>query len=343
MATLLRFILACTFFVLTILLSVPAKIHAQDQESGDLYENLQDQFKTEYLSISTLLQAQGAFYPDSDGPTSTYRIGTARLGISGNMDKNISYKLLADLSREPSLLDMSASFDLSDQISVTAGAQKPGVSAGFLVAASRTDFISRPLISTVLAGNRDIGVLFAADLSEEFTLSAGMFNGTNQDMTNNNKQFYYTGRLLWSGTVLNGDLQVAVNGSYGNEDGTDIGNGRLLPINGDRYLAGGDFRFTNDDVLLSGEYLYSDLDYMGGLSDRVQGFHLTVGYTIRPDVQLLLRYDLTRSDINVIEDDIVTAGINYQFTEVASFTANYRVDIENASANGLLLQTQIAF
>lgn len=162
-------------------------------------------------------------------------------------------------------------------------------------------------------------------------------------MTNSTNRFYYTSRLLWERSVSDGNLQVGVNGSYGNEDGIEIGNGALLPIDGDRYLAGGDFRFTSDKLLLSGEYLYGDLEYMSGLSDEVQGFHLSGGYNIRPDVQVLLRYDHARSNLDIIEDDIVTAGINYQFTEVTSFTAKYRIDIGNISANGLLLQSQIGF
>lgn len=92
-------ILSLIFFVGIML--VPPKVTAQQQSSGDLYEALQDNFKKEYFSVSSLLQIQGAFYFDPGPAQNTYSIGTARFGISGNLDNRVSYKLLTDVGRQP--------------------------------------------------------------------------------------------------------------------------------------------------------------------------------------------------------------------------------------------------
>lgn len=319
-------------------------VYAQDS-SENSYNALQENFKTEYLSVSTLLQAQGFFYADPEQGQNRFQIGTARLGISGEVDNDVSYKLLADFSRIPVLLDMTAGFRVWDRMTITVGAQKPGISAGFLLPAAATDFINRPLIASILAGNRDIGVLTETELTDEVILTAGVFNGTNQNLSNNDNLFYYTGRLLWSRSLENGDLQIGINGAYSHENGTRIGNRTLPLVNGKRLIYGVDFRYADDAILFSGEFLTSDLEYSAAVEDNVWGYHLTAGYNVTSSLQLLARYDHAESEIQDLDEDIITAGANYSFTEVAGFTLNYRYIPEGpvASSHGLLLQTQIAF
>lgn len=342
-------IIKYVIFIFVGLFLVPSLTTAQ-QQSNDLFEVLQDNFKKEYFSVSTLLQVQGTFYFDPILPINTYDIGTARFGISGNLDNGVSYKLLTDMARSPVLLDASATYHFSDQISVTAGAQKPGISAGYLLSAAETDFINRPQISSVLAGNRDIGLLGKVKMTDELSLWAGMINGTNQDLENNNNTFYYTGRLIWSEQIGSyGALQIGVNMAHSIEDGTSIGNGSLPDIDGKRTILGADFRFTNSRFLLAGEYLSGDLRYgngfLGPRDDNVSGHYLTFGYNIREDLQLLARYDHIQSDDITFTEDLLILGTNYSPFQAAGFTFNYLLNLNDAAFenHGVLLQTQIAF
>lgn len=339
------------FFIISGLFLIPSLTVAQQQSSDDLFSALQDNFKKEYFSVSTLLQVQGTFYFDPILPLNTYRIGTARFGISGNLDNGVSYKLLTDMARSPVLLDASATYHFSDGFSVTAGAQKPGISAGYLLSAAQTDFINRPRISGALAGNRDIGLLGKLKLTDVLSLWAGMFNGTNQDLENNNNTFYYTGRLIWSWEIgSDGNLQIGANMAHSIEDGTPIGNGSLPVIEGKRTVAGADFRFTSSRFLLAAEYLYSGFRYnsgsVAGQADNLSGYYLTAGYNILENMQFLARYDHVNSDVITFDfnKDLIVLGVNYSLSQVASFTFNYLTRESSLFGNhAILLQTQIAF
>ena len=334
--------------LIILLAGMPALTHAQQNQSDDgLLDALKQIFKRDYLSVGALIQAQGEFHMDPQFQgENTFRIPTARIKLSGNLDRNVSYTIQTDFTNSPALLDANITYSFSDVVSFTAGAQKPGFSGEFLTGAANTDFINRSRIVSLLAQRRDIGVLGKVELTDGLVLSAGMFNGNNQNLGNGNNEFYYTGRLEANNT-LGSDAQVvfAGNASYGNENGTVIGNGRLPAVNGSRALVGGDGRLEVEGLLLSGEFLFGELEYGPNQIDNVMGFHATAGYWVIEDLQLIARYDHVESDLVPLTENVIVGGLNYNYTDAASFQLNYQINPDDFDfANHfVLLQTQIAF
>lgn len=327
----------------------------QNETNDDLLESLESFFKQDYLSIGVLLQSQGEFHWDPETSNgqgqNTFRIPTARLKVDGMLDDNFSYLLQMDATRSPALLDMNISYDFTDHLSLTTGVMKPGISAGYLLPAASTDFVNRPRIVGVLAANRDIGVLANTVLTEGLTLSGGIFNGRSQNINSNDNEFYYTGRMEAASEIgADAFLQIGGNVGYGEENGTVIGNGSLPAINGTRLIYGGDIRFEFRGFLLSAEFLGARLEYAPSVEDEVLGFHLTGGYWATDKLQFLVRLDHVESSelsAGAFPEpvDLVFGGINYNFTEAASFTLNYQLNPETIDINNqvLLAQMQIVF
>jgi len=349
METLLKYF--CTFFTAAfiILFSIlPHKVHAQQNETDEeeLLQALKKVFKQDFLSIEILLQAQGEFHIETENPAeNTFRIPNARLKVFGNLDRKISYAVQADFSSSPALLDATLGVGGS-AASVTVGAQKPVFSGEFLTSNKNTDFIDRSRIVETLAGSRDVGVMGKVKLTEGLDFSAGVYNGTNQNLENSNNQFYYTARLK-AGRQINPELyfEMAFNAAYGEDNGVSIGKGRLPDINGERVLAGGDTRLEAGRWLLSGEFLFAELEYGPGRIDEVMGFHATAGYWVFENVQLLGRFDYLDSELVDFTSNVVLAGVNFNYTKAASFQLNYRLNPDDLDFSNqfILLQSQISF
>lgn len=343
-------------FLCTLMMLMPSDLLAQQNEAeDDLLEALESFFKQDYLSVGVLLQSQGEFHWDPDISNgqgeNTFRIPTARLKVDGVLDEGFSYLLQMDATNTPSLLDVVIGYRISDRLKVSTGLMKPGISAGYLLSAAATDFINRPRVVGTLVGNRDIGILGEAVLAEGLKFTGGIFNGRGQNINSNDNQFYYTGRLEFVSEIEEeATLQFGANIGYGQDNGTDIGNGRLPAIDGQRFIYGIDLRLENRALLFSAELLGSSLDYSATLDDEVMGFHLTGGYQTTDKLQLLLRYDHVSSDeltvtLFSIPENLLIGGINYSFTDAASFAFNYRVNPDDFDFGNhvMLAQMQIAF
>lgn len=333
---------------LILFVGVPNLSQAQQNQSDDgLLDALEQIFKQDYLSVGALIQAQGELHMDPQFQgENTFRIPTARIKLSGSLDRNVSYTVQTDFTNSPALLDANVTYGFTDGVSITAGAQKPGISGEYLTGAASTDFINRSRIVNVLASGRDIGLLGKLELTDGLMLSAGMFNGTNQNLGNNNNEFYYTGRLEANKELSSGVwIKLAGNASFGNENGTIIGNGNLPPVNGSRALIGGDGRLEIGGLLLSGEFLYGELEYGPNQIDNIMGFHATAGYWVIEDLQFIVRFDHLKSDVVSFTENIVVGGLNYNYTDAASFQLNYQMNPDqfDLANHFVLLQTQLAF
>lgn len=355
MRPLLKLFFIVTLFLMGLVLQ-PVHVAAQQTDPEEnLLESLESFFKQDYLSIGVLLQSQGEFHWDpeiSNGQgENTFRIPTARLKVNGKLDENFSYLLQMDATRSPALLDIGIGYKVSDRLSFTTGLMKPGISAGYLLPAASTDFVNRPRMVGVLAANRDIGILGEAILAEGIKFTGGMFNGRGQNISSNDNQFYYTGRLqITSDIDEETTLQVGGNIGHGQENGTVIGNGSLPAVDGERFIYGFDLRLEHRAFLFSAELLSSRLEYSPALDDEVLGYHLTGGFQATDNLQLLLRLDHVSSNelpqtVFPVPEKLLLSGINYTFTEAASFAFNYRLNPDDFdfSNHAMLAQMQIAF
>lgn len=339
-------ILICSF-ILLFTLSFTQSAQAQIKDSPSLYEKLRSLFQDDALSFGALVQSQAdvTWDPETDGQN-TFRIPTARFKLYGNLDDNFRYTIQSDVTNSPILLDANVSY-VSDRFALTAGAQKPGFSAEYLLPASATDFVDRSRVVSALAQRRDVGVKARLALTPSLLFTAGMFNGTNQNLENSNNTFYYTGRLAFTPDLGDDFLRVAVNAGRSSENGTLIGNGTLPRINGERTVYGGDIRLESGRLLLSSELLIADLEYAPGVEDEVSGYHITGGYMTGENTQLLVRYDHLQSNAEAvaIPEDLILAGLNHNFTETMSFQLNYAVNPDDSEFGNhrVLAQIQVAF
>lgn len=338
------------FLLLLITFWIPTNSFAQQADKG-LLEALEEFFQQDYMSFGMLLQSQGEVHWNPDAPgENTFRIPAARLKVYGELDNNFGYVLQTNFAGSPSVLDANISYTFSDQFRITTGAMKPGISAEFLTSAANTDFINRSRIVGILVQRRDLGVLAQAELTEGLVLTGGMYNGRNQNLTNNDNHFYYTGRIA-GGSEFGSDglILIGFNIAHsGYENGTVIGNGNLPRINGQRTILGGDIRFEYNRFLLSGEILGASLEFTPGTPDEIYGFHITGGVWATGKLQLLARYDYIDSESNQVvfaEDDLLFGGINYHVTDAASFQLSYQVNPDEIDYQNqiLLAQMQIAF
>lgn len=336
--------------------SLPVTAQAQpEQTENEVLQALKEVFQQDYMSFGILLQSQGEFHWDpeiSNGQgENTFRIPTARLKVSGRLDENFNYLLQMDATRSPALLDIGIGYKVSDRLSFTTGLMKPGISAGYLLPAASTDFINRPRVVGTLVANRDIGLLGEATLTEGLTFATGIFNGRSQNINSNDNEFYYTGRLQIASDIdEETTLQVGGNIGHGQENGTVIGNGSLPAVDGERFIYGFDLRLEHRAFLFSAELLSSRLEYSPALDDEVLGYHLTGGFQATDNLQLLLRLDHVSSNelpqtVFPVPEKLLLGGINYTFTEAASFAFNYRLNPDDFdfSNHAMLARMQIAF
>ena len=103
-------------------------------------------------------------------------------------------------------------------------------------------------------------------------------------------------------------------------------------------------------ILFSAEVLGSRLEYSSTVEDAVTGFHLTGGYNATDRLQFLIRLDhVESSELSQVQfpepEDLILLGLNYGFTDSASFAMNYQLNPNDFDLNNqlLLAQMQIAF
>ena len=335
-------------------LSFVQTTHAQSKDSDSLYDQLRALFEDDVISFGSLLQSQGEVHWDPESPgENTFRFATARFKLYGNLDDHFSYVLQTDFTNSLALLDANIRYT-TDHFALTAGAQKPGISAEFLTPASSTDLVNRSRVVTSLVNRRDVGLLSRLSVSPSFYVLGGIFNGTNQNLENNNNTFYYTGRLVFNPDLgddneLNIGVNVGLSSESGTGTGTIIGNGFFPAVTGERTIYGGDIRVESGRLLLSSELLIGALEYAPGIKDEVTGYHITGGYWVSEKAQIVLRFDHLENDENdfftVPAEDLLLAGLNWNWTNTTSFQFNYQINPDDPAFGDhlWLAQVQVAF
>lgn len=324
-------------------------VHAQDASSSFMDE-LNNLFKNESLSVGALVQFQGMYNFDDQAPASaqSFSLPTARIKLSGMMDGGFNYVIHLDAADNPILLDATAGYRLNEAFRITAGAQKPGISAEFLDGPQDLDFVSRSQVVQALAQNRDIGLRIHGRFEQGFGYSLGMFNG-NQLQENNNDAFYYAGLLSFTSAFKDGtQLSIGANGSYGEQNGNTIANGVLPAINGDYIIFGGDLRVENNGFIMAGEALSALMDYnpIGDFDDTIFGYQVTGGFRFLEKGQFLLRWDSFQSDdIPSLNNDELVIGLNYLPTDQAKIRLNYIFPPEQAEFENhrIVMNFQVGF
>ncbi len=320
------------------------------QEESSFMDELRDVFKNESLSVGALVQVQGLYDFDDQAPASSrsFSLPTARIKLSGKLDGGFNYVVHFDAADNPILLDATAGYSLNNALNVTAGAQKPGISAEFLKGPQNLDFVSRSQVVKALAENRDIGVRIHGRLDQGLGYSLGVFNGNNLQ-ANDNDAFYYAGRFSYDAVFKDGtNLALGANGSYGEQDNESIAAGTIPSIDGEYAIFGGDLRVENSGFIMSGEFLSALIDYNGSgdFDDTIMGYQVTGGFKFIEKAQFLVRWDSFQSeDIPALNSDELIIALNYMPTEQTKIRLNYIFPPEQAELENhrIAMNFQIGF
>ena len=109
-----------------------------------------------------------------------------------------------------------------------------------------------------------------------------------------------------------------------------------------------EFCVTDDGehrLFLSGEAIFSSFEPAVGNKIDPQGFHITGGYMVSLNSQVLFRFDTFQTDKSSDSSDLLIFGYNLWPSKVAEFQANYILDLDQSEFkhHQLLLNLQINF
>jgi phosphate-selective porin OprO and OprP len=315
--------------------------------------------KSFFLSASRQMQLAGytqlryqSF--DEAGKKSGFDIRRARLDLKGSITPYFSYRVQADLSGSPKLIDGYGEIKLADYFMITAGQFKIPFSLENLASSNKLESIDRAQVVEALVarskdaiGNqngRDIGIQISGTFLKIkdlplFEYRVGIFNGSGinvADTANSAKDVVV--RLIAS--PIKG---LSFGGSYYNgwdkaikpdEAGESQTRNRL----------GFEASYVTDRLSLKGEYI-SGKD---GITSR-EGWYAQAGYfIISKKLQVLGKYDVY--DPNTSKADNISTnyvvGANYIFNSWSRLQAFYTISTEEGAAvkdNYLSVQYQIGF
>lgn len=324
-------------------------LYAQSSDT-DPGSQLREQLKNEYFSLSSFIQFRGVGeFGEPDGVNETgFFLPHARLKINGKLSSDFSYNVHVDVADASILMDAVVGYHYNSAFNIAAGAQKPGISAEFLQSPGAQEFSSRSQVVSALSQNRELGVRFYGSSENGLNYSVGIFNGNRLNINDNNS-FYYAGRLGYAAEVgEDGMLEVGGNMGYSDDRGTTIGNGRTGFISGDRLVYGADFRYVNSGFLLYSEILAAELDSdLNNYSEplNVFGYHISAGYFLTDDSQVVARWDSYDTDLLTESSDLILLGWNVFPTDHTKFQINYRIPAGDAGFenHGVVANFNIGF
>lgn len=303
--------------------------------------------QSENFTFSALIQAglRYSLQNDSFQGGRKFEVPTVRLIIKGMVESKFFYKVNFDLAREPNLLDAYIGYRHNEALRITAGAMKPRQSLDYIPDPGSTYFIDRARITGLLVQSREIG-LSAEGAIKGFYYFAGIFNG-NKTLSVNNNKFYGIARLQYTfESLTDGVLQLAVQGSYGNSDGTRSGNTGPI-LRGERAIFGSDLRWELNRLILAAEYMAGKLETTDILdtSERINGYYITAGYKVRDKTQLFIRWQSWAYKEEDFRDYQLSFALKHSFSNIISlrlgFDSYFPEDVDNQY--GLSLHMQVKF
>ncbi len=311
-------------------LAVPAP--AEEQKDSPLVTAAKS------LTLSGYAQVLGVVW---DPGVNTFSLRRARIGLSGDILKNLKFKILVDVMKSPALLDALVEFEPSKILNVRVGQFLVPFSLESVTPTRDLDMINRAaVVDTLVPGRdngssgRDIGTaLYGSYAIFEYTV--GLFNGSGINKTDTNSHKDWSGRLVvhpFKFLSLGGSLYL------GKQDSTP---GAPL-VRRDR--EGLEAALILKAFSLKSEYIHAQDDLISKAGGYVQaGF-----FALPARLQALLRYDWLDLDRSVAGDakNVITAGVNWFILGRTKLQVNYeihRLQGGGRDNSGLMAQFQAAF
>lgn len=306
-------------------------------EKEPRYRALREALQQEYFSVGLLVQTLAEVRPDEASATG-FGVANARIKLSGLLDEGFAYKLQADLASGFTLKDARLSYCLGRQVTLDAGQFKPPFSLENLTSTARTHFVRRARVVEALVPGRRVGAAVMARTAAGAVLLRGaVFNGRDSTTAagaavGGGSPFLYVGRVGFQPPGLGGALVLGANLAY--------------EAVVEQTIAGADARAAMGHWLLGVELIGTRgrTTRDGGASPW--GYYATLGYSLTPEHQVLLRLDHFEAGTDSsVASDVVVLGYTFQPTHTARIEANYELPLQESSqpSGRLLVNFQIAF
>lgn len=314
-----------------------------------------------YLAVSRYIKLKGVvqggyIWNDASDFSSSFYLGRARLDFTGEVARNLTYRLQLEFVGSPKILNAEISYQLSDYIQFNFGQTKTPYCYDNYFNPFTLPSISRTLLDQSLSGRvldlygnqqgRDIGVWINGEFENnanrpiaEYTL--GIYNGSGITITDNNNQKDIGGALRFSPLE-----NVWLSGRFYKGTGETV---EYINVPTSRKRYGGDFSYKKNKVMLEAEYLFGEdsSDSLGVL--KRSGWYFTTGYMpIEDKLQVVLRLDTFNN--NLVMDENTTyryiAASSWFFTKYSRIQLEYGFsdEAENESnMHQIILQLQAGF
>lgn len=276
-----------------------------------------------------------------DKDTDTFSLRRARLALSGDIVKNLRFRLNVDVVKSPILLDAEVEFEPSKIVGLKFGQFRLPFSLESFHSTADLDMINRTSVADSLAPGRDNGssgrdiglALYGGHSVLEYMF--GLFNGAGINKTDTNSHKDWSGRV-----VIRPVKFLAVGGS--------LYRGRQSP-SVDVPLVRRDKEGLEAALAIKRFSLKSE--YIHAVDDTVDkaGWYAQAGFFALPGkLQALLRYEFLDLDRAVPDDakEIITVGVNWFIQGRTKLQVNYEVhglETGGGEKSGLLVQFQAGF
>ena len=276
-----------------------------------------------------------------DRGVDTFSLRRARIGLSGDILKDLKFKVVIDVVKSPALLDAIVEYAPAKVLGLRMGQFLVPFSLESITPTRDLDMVNRPPVVEALAAGRDNGssgrdigtALYGSYTIFEYTV--GLFNGAGINKADTNSHKDWSGRLVVHPLKF---LSVGASLYRGKQDSTP-----------ESPLVRRDKEGLEAALILKAFSLKSE--YIHARDDLVSkaGWYLQAGFFAFPaKLQALLRYDWLDLDRSVAGDakNVISAGINWFILGKTKLQLNYeihRLQGGGRDKSGLLAQFQAAF
>jgi hypothetical protein len=316
----------------------------QNVQEEPMADRLTEMFKSEVFSLGILVQSEAYFSARDDGFNGGRKFGTGpvRIDMRGVVDRQFTYRVQADFTRQPVILDAQVGYLISGSMRVIAGAFKPVLSRDLDPSPGDTDFMNRARQVGAMMNSREIGVTLLGEPGN-MNYRIGIYNGTGLTGVNDNR-FLYTARAGYATDVDGTSLEFGLIGAFDQTRGFRVGNTGLNSL-GDRKLYGGFAGFDSGRFFGTFEFLQTRFDALqyAGAEETITGFYGTFGGRVNPKSELLIRWDHLSFDLTDSSSELITLGWNYQATRLISFTWNLLMQHNEGGDDQFGVSGQIQF
>jgi phosphate-selective porin len=276
-----------------------------------------------------------------DKGADSFSIPRARLTLSGELLKNVRFKIQVDAVKNPALMDAQVDVQFKPYLGLRIGQYYVPFSLENNTSDSELDTILRSQVVNALSPSRDIGSQgrdIGAMVTGRYSIAEyylGVFNGAGINKLDTNKAKDVAARLL-----LHPMSTLAVGGS--------LYRGHHNPVQGlpdiSRTRAGLEAAFKSGPWSMSGEFISGKDDLIAR-----SGWYLQGGYFVLPEkLQAVVKWDSYDQDKNMPGDraDLFTLAGNWYLWKKTKLAANctlYRKEGEGTTNQAVSLQFQAGF